>query len=186
MTDNFDSSYTSTEPTTFDDALVCFADGSRARFTRVEFLPDGRLKAVLTRSVGDELRATARSDSHTITETAYFAPGSYISVQGPRRGALVADTASERHIVKLNLLTENVREAIEKFVWHHWGLPLYPRIDDVSDENLIDRQFSVWDEEGNGVAVDTVTFRWVWPNGHDQPIQQLARVPRHVEQQQTS
>lgn len=186
MTENADA-HSHAEPTAFSDALVCFADGSRARFTRVEFLPDGRLKAVLTRPVSGELHLIARSDTNAITETAYFAADSYISVQGPRLGALVADTPAGPSIVRLNLLTEDVRDAISKYVWQRWGLPLYPSVDALSDENLIDTQFSVWNQDGDGTAVDQVTFRWVWPDGHDEPIQQLARVvPKHVDQQQIS
>jgi hypothetical protein len=164
------------EPTAFAEALVCFADGARARFTRVEFLPDGRLKAVLTRSVTDNsLKDDPRGNQYTISETAYFAPGSFVSVQGPPRGFLVADTSSSSVVIAQGILPSEARPYVERWQGSHGTL--HPALDTFKrPEQLLNRPFRVLSESAKR-DVDTVTFRWLWPVGHDQPIQDLARVP---------
>jgi hypothetical protein len=170
------------EPTAFTDALVCFADGARAKFTSVEFLPDGRLKAVLTRPFTDHsLKDDPRANHYTITETAYFAPGSFVSVQGPPRGFLVADTSTSSVVIAQGILPSEAHPYVERWQGSH-GI-LHPGLETFKrPEQLINRTFRVLNE--SGTDVETVTFRWIWPEGHDQPIQQVARVSIAAEPQQ--
>jgi hypothetical protein len=170
------------EPTAFAEALVCFPDGARARFTSVEFLPDGRLKAVLTRPFTDNsLKDDTRANQYTISETAYFAPGSFVSVQGPPRGFLVADTSSSSVVIAEGILPSEAGPYVERWQGSH-GI-LQPALETFKrPEQLINRTFRVLSESAKSDDY-TVTFRWIWPEGHDQPIQQLARVPIAAEPQ---
>ncbi|WP_396922720.1 hypothetical protein [Mycolicibacterium sp.] len=60
-----------------------FTDGTNARFSAVEFLPDGRLKASVTTCV------TVAYKEHHVTDVTYYAAGSWESVQEPVRGVII-------------------------------------------------------------------------------------------------
>lgn len=67
------------------DAEVAFTDGTTARFSAVEFLPDRRLKAYITTCV------TVGAHDHHVTDITYYAAGSWDSVQEAARGVIIAD-----------------------------------------------------------------------------------------------
>ncbi|MGV7637378.1 hypothetical protein PJI23_33695, partial [Mycobacterium kansasii] len=62
------------------DAEVVFTDGTTARFSVVQFLPDGRLKAFVTTCVA------VANKQHPVSGITYYASGSWQSVQEPARG----------------------------------------------------------------------------------------------------
>lgn len=156
--------------TVIADAIVEFADGRLARFTSVEVLPRGILRATFADKVyvADGAADGKGHKPATITDTAYYSPSAWRSVQPPKRGVLMVGTWGTRpdgrqyhsnHCVKENVTAEEARE--HAALWLSGYLP----------QDAVDKMrhlFSDHIELGDGMG--TARFYMHWPQGPNEDI----------------
>lgn len=147
-----------------EPAIVRFTDGlPAAEFDRVEFLPDGRLKATLTVNIVADGRTLGEA-----TEIAYLAPGAWLSVRPQPRGALLAELgARQPRIVASGIPQSAAAHHIYKWLPLNRIQSTYPEIDNSSD--LFNTVFTAYDRAGDmtDASSENLRFRWVWPPNHD-------------------
>ncbi len=154
-----------------EPAIVRFTDGlPDAEFDRVDFLPDGRLKATLTVNIVADGRPIGAS-----TEIAYFAPGAWLSVRPQPRGALLAELAAQPP----RIIASGIPQSAAAHHISNW-LPLN-RIQSISPEldsapDLFNTVFRAYDRFGDmtDATYENLRFRWVWPPNHDRPLEDRA------------
>lgn len=167
------------------DAEVAFTDGTTARFSAVEFLPDQRLKASVTTSV------TVNGHDHHVTDITYYAAGSWACVQKPARGVLIADVEEPAALngrkyaeaIAVGCFEHEVPEKIGEWLGKRWGANyVRPKPGDISDRaELLSAEFECYQKPRNPAGryqlVAKVRFRWVRP---EPPSESVRRRPGSV------
>jgi hypothetical protein len=173
-----------TQPDTIvRDAEVVFTDGTTARFSAVEFLPDRRLKAYVTNCV------TVGHQDHHVTGITYYAAGSWDSVQEPARGVIIADV--ERPTPTGNKYSEVIaagcfeHEGPQNIVewtmkrWRTKAIRPKPPADILDWSELLSTVFEYYEKppysRDEYQLVEKVRFRWVRP---ESPSESVRRQPR--------
>lgn len=168
------------------DAEVAFTDGTTARFSAVEFLPDQRLKAYVTTSV------TVNGHDHHVTDITYYAAGSWESVQEPARGVLIGDVEElpvlsgrkYAEAIAVGCFEHEVPEKIGEWLGKRWRANYVrpERPGDISDQTeLLSTEFECYQKPRNAAEthqlVAKVRFRWVRP---EPPSESVRRQPTSV------
>lgn len=154
-----------------EHAIVEFADGLPAvEFHRVEFLPDGRLKATLATDITDNGRKLG-----TVTETAFYAATAWKSARPQPRGVLVAEPQNG----SITIIASGIPQSAARQHIYEW-LP-QNRMPVVSPDlgrtdDLFNTVFTAYDRAGDMTEATSqkLRFRWVWPPNHDQPLENRA------------
>lgn len=162
-----------------EPAIVRFTDGlPDAEFDRVEFLPDGRLKATLTINIVADGRPIGAT-----TEFAYYAPGAWISVRPQPRGALLAELAAQPpRIIASGIPQSAAAHHIYKWLPLNRIQSIYPELDSTPD--LFNTVFAAYDRVGDmtDATSQNLRFHWVWPPNHDRPLEVRAARPSVADQ----
>jgi hypothetical protein len=167
------------------DAEVVFTDGTTARFSAVEFLPDRRLKAYVTTCV------TVSHHDHHITGITYYAAGSWDSVQEPARGVIIADveqatpTGSKySEVIAAGCFEHQGPQNIVEWTMKRWrtkAIRPKPPADILDWSELLSTVFEYYEKPPSSrdeyQLVEKVRFRWVRP---ESPSESVRRQPRPV------
>ncbi len=157
-----------------EQAIVEFTDGLPAvEFDRVEFLPDGRLKATLTTDIVDVVDDDRKVG--TVTEVAFYAATAWKSVRPQPRGALLVEpqNGSTRTIAS-GIPQSAARQHIEDWLQQNRLPVVSPELGRTDD--LFSTVFTAYDRAGDmtDARSQKVRFRWVWPPNHGQPLENRA------------
>jgi hypothetical protein len=167
------------------DAEVVFTDGTTARFSAVEFLPDRRLKAYVT------TRITVGHQDHHVTRITYYAAGSWDSVQEPARGVIIADVEQPpgrnySEVIAAGCFESQGPQNIVEWTMKRWrtkAIQPKPPADIPDWRELLSTAFEYYEKPHSGDAfqhVETVRFRWVRPESPNESVRrQPSPVPPH-------
>jgi hypothetical protein len=158
--DNDDPEHSS--DSAIDNATVSFRDGNSAHYSRVEFLPNGRLKTSLTTPITDNGKHIA-----DVTDVAYYAAGGWLSVHPPQVGVLIADTTASPSSIRVDVIPKHLAAQCIKDWLSNRGAVTLP--EGIEDAKLLGEEFTVYDRSGDMRNVrekEKVRFRWLTPAGH--------------------
>jgi hypothetical protein len=153
--------------TVYTDAIVEFTDGTLAKFTTAEILPNRTLRVTYTDTLYVDKGYVGDNEHQelTVTDTAVYNDGVWRSVNPPKRGVLMVGTWGKRHDgqdyhtrhpVEADVTADEAREHAKKWLSNY--LP----------EQEVERKkhlFSTDIELGN--SDKTARFYMYWPHGID-------------------
>ncbi|MFV1501326.1 hypothetical protein [Mycobacterium kansasii] len=182
LDDNVPDDSRTQSDTVVRDAEVVFTDGTTARFSAVQFLPDGRLKAFVTTFVA------VANKQHPVSGITYYASGSWESVQEPARGIIVVDVerptpdgGAFSEVITAGCFERQGPQNVIEWMKKRWPTrvikPKSPA--DILDWNeLLSTEFEYYEESPHYPQkfqlVEKVRFRWVQPKS---PTESVRRRP---------
>jgi hypothetical protein len=178
-------------------AVVQFADGVAAEFSRVQFLTDGRLRAeldcpVYLPAVGDSVK---RKLLVSVTERTFFAAGSWLSVDPAPLGVLVVTVDNgDSTMIKAGVIRreaniaarEWIADQVEKEKTRSQGkcqLAVSPEV--LPAQDIVDVEYQEWrigpDAYNGREQIGKFVFRWLLPDGYVRPLRERAQIAPFVE-----